>query len=145
MTIPELTTTIGRRAFSNCNHLTSINLPNSLLEINEFAFEDCNMLKEINYNTIKPITAPDNIFYNIDQNASLYVASGGLQTAKTTTPWSLFKNIYEKDFSGCINIFVDDNNPIEIFDLSGHKQASFIRGINFIRRADGSVQKIIKN
>ena len=47
-TIPNSVTTIGKRAFGDCDSLTSINIPNSVTTIGERAFGDCDSLTSIN-------------------------------------------------------------------------------------------------
>ena len=47
ITIPDSVTTIGDSAFSNCNNLTSITIPDSVTTIGGSAFSDCNNLKGV--------------------------------------------------------------------------------------------------
>ena len=47
-TIPDIVTTIGDHAFSDCKFLTSINIPNSVTTIGEGAFYSCKSLTNIN-------------------------------------------------------------------------------------------------
>ena len=47
-TVPNSVTTIGNKAFSECNSLTSINLPNSVTTIGNWAFFGCESLTNIN-------------------------------------------------------------------------------------------------
>ena len=47
-TVPNSVTTIGNKAFSECNSLTSINLPNSVTTIGDRAFAGCESLTNIN-------------------------------------------------------------------------------------------------
>ena len=47
-TVPNSVTTIGNKAFSDCNSLTSINIPNSVTTIGDWAFASCDSLTSIN-------------------------------------------------------------------------------------------------
>ena len=51
-------TTIGYQAFYGCSSLASINIPASVIKIDDYAFEDCSGLDCINYlGTLEPILA----------------------------------------------------------------------------------------
>lgn len=94
--LPESLTLLDAETFLYCKGLKSIVLPNSLTLIGEKAFVECTALTEIFYDTTEPITADSNIFDEPTyRNAILTVADGGLENAKETTPWNLFKNIKE--------------------------------------------------
>ena len=61
-TIPNSVTTIGKRAFGDCDSLTSINIPNSVTTIGNRAFEYCKSLTSINIpNSVT--TIEDGAFY----------------------------------------------------------------------------------
>ena len=47
-TVPNSVTTIGNKAFSECDSLTSINIPNSVTTIGDWAFASCDSLTSIN-------------------------------------------------------------------------------------------------
>lgn len=96
---PNSVTEIKRYAFRNCENLESIDIPNSFKKINSTAFLDCNMLKEVNYNTKNPIPADEDLLWSLYDQATLYVAIGGLGKARSTVPWKYFANIEEKSFA----------------------------------------------
>ena len=71
--ITEGITSIGENAFYNCTHLTNVELPNSLLDIEAWAFADCPELTsfaiptsiiEINQNAFKGCTSIHTIEWN---------------------------------------------------------------------------------
>lgn len=100
ITIPESVKILGHGAFSNCTNLVSVYIPNSITTFGGNEFENCPSITEVNYNTIAPKGSLYNNFdYSVYQNATLYVAIGGLTKAKQTDPWYRFANIQEKDFS----------------------------------------------
>jgi len=53
ITIPSSVTSIGDRAFAGCNGLTSITIPSSVTSIGSAAFRNCNSLVDINYSGTK--------------------------------------------------------------------------------------------
>ena len=53
ITIPNSVTSIGERAFYSCDNLASITIPNSVTSIGENAFSWCNNLTSIAYNGTK--------------------------------------------------------------------------------------------
>ena len=49
--IPNSVTSIGSHAFSGCNSLESITIPNSVTSIESYAFEGCNSLISVSINS----------------------------------------------------------------------------------------------
>ena len=125
-----------------------------MVSIGSKAFSNCKNLTEINYNTKEPIEAEDNLFdAEVYKNATLYIANGGLDKAKSIKPWSLFEKISEKNHSGINDIPTDTDNsdidfsaPVEVYNLHGLLVSDSIedlaRGIYIIRQGD-VVKKIV--
>ena len=86
--IPASVTSIGDYAFSNCTGLTSIDIPASMTSIGEGAFADCESLASVT------IYAPELSYYGIgafDNNASnrkIYVFRNCLDTYKEQASWT---------------------------------------------------------
>lgn len=47
VTIPETVISIGEAAFCNCTKLTTVNIPNSITSISDFTFESCHKLSSV--------------------------------------------------------------------------------------------------
>ena len=103
-TIPDSVTTIGERAFSNCDSLTSIVIPDSVTTIGNYAFRFCNSLTSI--------LIPDSVttigkyaFYSCD-SLTIYC-----EAASQPSGWNSDWN-----YSNC---------PVEW----GHKHKNFIKNV----------------
>lgn len=150
VTIPESVTAIGAYAFQCCEGLTSVSIPGTVNSIGEGVFSQCYKLTEINYNTTSPITADKNIFEDVIYNdATLNIAAGGLDKARTTEPWMYFANIQEKgiDQSGVTEVTADGNNDAlaEYYDLRGVRIIKPERGkIYIVRRGDKVTKELIR-
>lgn len=95
ITIKDGTETICESAFDYCEGLTSITLPSSLKDIQNYAFYQCKNLKEI---YCKALTPPSiNSFYNNFHNdAVIYVPRGTREAYREDS--RLFENVVEADF-----------------------------------------------
>lgn len=83
-------TNIGEDAFSNCNHLTSVSLPESLIYIADFAFYDCENLESINI--------PANVIYLGATSFS------GCESLKHISLPNKITEINPSTFSGCTSL-----------------------------------------
>ena len=89
--IPNSVTTIGDSAFSGCKSLVNINIPNSVTTIGEYAFSDCNSLTSINIpNSVT--TIGDSAFWGCDSltninipNSVTTIGNWGLGACKSLT------------------------------------------------------------
>ena len=96
-------TAIGLQAFYNCTELTSIIIPNSVCQIDDYAFAGCSNLSEVYCLS----TTPSNVSFgnsvfpsNNVSNLSLYVPSYALSDYQTSSSWQqYFHNIVEMDIS----------------------------------------------
>lgn len=146
--IPNSVTSIGKYAFFACNGLTSAEIPNSVTEIGNSAFMGCKNLKEVNYNTTEPITGDKSIFSDeVYKNATLNVAVGGIDNAKSTEPWMYFLNINDLSVSNIESIAAYGlDAPTEIYNLNGVRVncEPLIPGIYVIRQGVKTRKIVVK-
>ena len=96
--IPNSVTSIGDYAFQNCRLLTSVEIPNSVTSIGDKAFAACTRLTSIT--SLIPaedlFSISSNVFYNVDKTTfTLYVPYGAKETYASTAGWNEFTNIVE--------------------------------------------------
>ncbi|MBR1498380.1 MAG: leucine-rich repeat domain-containing protein [Bacteroidaceae bacterium] len=89
-------TTIGSKAFYNCQSLTSIEIPSSVTSIGSNAFYSCRKLNEVISHIITPFKIESSVFSYVHNNAILYVPAGTKESYESTNGWKgNFSNIVE--------------------------------------------------
>lgn len=121
VTIPETVTTIGVSAFSDCTSLENLTVPDSVKSIGNYAFENCGSLTEINIPDGVPVIG-DYTFYGCS----------GLETV--TIPASVTQ-IGESAFSGCSSL-TGITIPNGVTKLEGYA-FSGCTGLKNVTIADG--------
>lgn len=76
------------------------------------------------------------------QNMTLFVPKGSKSAYEKAKGWDNFWNIKEFDPTGINNPTVDDVTDIIYYDISGQQLKSFKKGINIIKRSDGTIKKV---
>lgn len=114
--IPNSVINIGRHAFRNCRNLTSINIPNSVLTIGSSAFSDCRSLITVNLpNSITIIES--------------YIFDGCSNMISVSIPDSV-TNIRYSAFRGCHSL-TSVSIPNSVTTIGGHAFA-YSRGLTSI-------------
>ena len=96
-TIPNSVTSIGDRAFDECNSLTSVTIPNSVTSIGGHAFCRCAGLTSITIEAEIPPTLvvgsslAEYVFGNTN-NCPIYVPCNAVNTYKTASKWNSYVN-----------------------------------------------------
>ncbi len=93
--IPNSVTSIGDWAFSSCSSLTSVTIPNSVTSIGDGAFSSCSGLKRIDAypNPGKVSLGYYYVFDYVPKNATLHVLPQYLEAYRTADQWKEFTNI----------------------------------------------------
>lgn len=87
ITIPDNITTINRRAFQNCSGLTNVTIGDGVIEIGYGVFAYCTSLTSITVNATTPPTLGGAVFNNTN-NCPIYVPTESVETYKTASGWS---------------------------------------------------------
>jgi len=127
---------IGKSAFSNCEDLLEINIPNSVLEIGEYAFSNCSMLKSINLpdglkkipmyafwgTSLKKAVIPDSVT-EIEKYAFYESLLEEVSLSKN------LKRIGQEAFSVCNIIELDIPDSVEVIDDAAFSYCSELKRI----------------
>ena len=153
VTIPNSVTSIGGSAFYGCSGLTSITIPNSVTSIGTSAFYECNVLEKV----VSLIEEPFEIVGKEDswnqcfdtntfKNATLYVPEGTIDRYKATTGWKDFDHIVVPDAVKELRAeesLKTDEGLKEVYRLDGRRGSKMQRGINVVRKKNGTTQKVL--
>lgn len=128
--IPEGVEEIGNSSFQNCTNLESLKLPQSIINIRGNFISGCKSLKNLTvYHQVSGIsqtafhgcsldelhfhravlprwiqfTNPPSPVIGRDNNCTLYVPSGSVDTYKASTEWNVFKNIVGEEVTEMLN------------------------------------------
>lgn len=153
VTIPNSVTEIGISAFRGCTNLMTITIGSGVTSIGGFAFAkdngfysrtrtDNDVLKVF----CKAETVPETNSYafegcNIDQSL-LIVPDNAVAAYQAVAPWSGFGTISsETDYSGIEGIYMDSVNA-RIYDLRGNHLENLHKGVNIIKKNNGTIKKV---
>ena len=89
ITIPDSVTSIIERAFANCTRLTSVTIPSSVTYIGGDAFRYCGGLTSITIEATTPPTLGNRVFDDT-HNCPIYVPSESVETYKSASGWSSY-------------------------------------------------------
>jgi hypothetical protein len=117
--------------FWGCNGLTSINIPNSVTSIGNYAFAYCTGLTSVTVNWASPLVVPSTVFLNVLVGSiPLTVPSGTVALYQAAAVWQNFGTVVlsTEQFENTINVQVFPN-PV-------------VNQLNVLLSADLSLQKI---
>lgn len=120
-TIPEGVTTIGERALTMQEFLTSIEIPKSVTDIKPRAFQFSHQLGKVTCHIKKPLTISNTVFETDHiTDAILYVPYGTKAAYASAPGWDVFGNIIEMEPD---DSYQNNSASIEIADFGRHYAA----------------------
>lgn len=142
--IPNNVTSIGEEAFRECFSLSSITIPNSVTEIGKNAFQKCYRLVDV-YCLAESVPITDSTVFDGTplETATLHVPANAIDAYKTSLPWRDFKEIVaiEEGLNGIFRVM----QPDTIYSIRGEKLDHLSKGLNIIKKNDGTVKKVFLN
>lgn len=112
-------TQIGNGAFTGCQNLMIVKLPDSLTDISEQCFSDCGNLSMVMLYADEPVSLGNNIFGNdLLPFVHVYVEAGRLET-------------YEKAFSPVLDGDYGDGTAKKVLDIIDENK-TVLRGVTYV-------------
>lgn len=112
VSIPNSVIQIGADAFLFCNQLIKITIPANVASIGAAAFAYCNNLSSITCDALAPPVLDEGltpVFENVDKTIPVYVPEASVDAYKAADQWSDFTNIKKNTFTVT---FVDWNDEV---------------------------------
>lgn len=149
--LPSNLTTIGRLAFYDDSNLLTVEIPESVTEIDSYAFACPNLINIYCHGATPENIADETVFSAIDkEQCTLYVPEGSVEAYRTATYWKDFKNIKEKYYSstGINKVNTNSGSQEEVhkisrYSINGQRLNAPTRGINIVKYSDGTTKKIM--
>ena len=141
-------TNIGKEAFYGCSGLTSIIIGANVASIGSGAFTNCSGLHHL-YSYAKSVPEAANAFRTgiAFSLATLHVPTESMYSYNVTEPWKNFRYIValtddDPKPTGITNINNDIEKIERYYSLDGKRMAQPQRGLNIIRKSDGTTSKV---
>jgi hypothetical protein len=131
--VPESVVEILEYAFFDAENLKSITLPENLKIIEGYSM-GCYRLERFYVKSVDPPTVKSNYFSSLlvlVANPTVYVPKGSLDAYKNSESWGAFSKIEEMDFTGVESFLADDNNTYNIYFIDGRlvKRGNSLKGL----------------
>lgn len=129
-------------AFYECENLTEVEFGEEVKFLGINAFYGCRQMKAIMCYAWNPPICGENTFGEINkETCKLYVPDGTLELYRNADVWKDFVNILEISSLG-VEALVEDDTPIEYYDLNGIKVNNPSNGV-FIMKQGTKANKVI--
>ena len=160
---------IGNGAFKQHKYWSSLEIPETIMDIGEHAFssksnpkdKDCPAVLHIDTLYVNKETTPycvsekslgdyqysykEKKYVRPITGTYLVVPQGCVEEYATTYPWDRFETRYilARDLSGIKSAKVKTSQPEGVFSLDGRRLTKTQKGLNIIRYKDGTAKKIV--
>ena len=151
--IPIYVTKIEDYVFRFCRSLERVVIPNGVTTIKKHAFYSCSNLKDVYcFAEEVPTTSSDAFGTSYLQTpintATLHVPAASIEAYSNAEPWKNFGSIIaltdeDPKPTGITNINSDTVNDERYYSLDGMRMAQPQRGLNIIRKSDGTAKKVV--
>lgn len=135
---------IEEEAFNDCEKLEYVELGENVTKIEQKAFANLKSLEKVLCHSFIPPSINKYAFLNSYPSwSTLYVPVGAKEAYKSDPVWGQFGEIIEGfEGAGINDISVDNNTPIEYYDLNGIQVDAPGHGV-YIRKQGSTAKKVI--
>lgn len=139
------TYSIGEQAFCNCERLKAVVLPATVLRIQSKAFAGCTALETVESGILSPAAIDASTFDGAYETALLKVPTGTKSLYAEKEGWKLFLHMEEAEATAVADVKSDAtaDGAVAYFDLQGRRLSAPAKGVCLMRRADGTVVKMM--
>lgn len=131
-------------AFYECENLTEVEFGEEVKFLGINAFYGCRQMKAIMCYAWNPPICGENTFGEINkETCKLYVPDGTLELYRNADVWKDFVNILEISSLG-VEDLVEDDTPIEYYDLNGIKVNNPSNGVFIMKQGTKENKVIVK-
>ena len=131
-------------AFYECENLTEVEFGEEVQFLGTNAFFCCRQLNVIKCHAWEPPVCGENTFGEIDKTScKLYVPDGTLELYRNADVWKDFVNILEISSLG-VEDLVEDDTPIEYYDLNGIKVNNPSNGVFIMKQGTNTSKVVVK-
>lgn len=129
-------------ALAGTANTIEVNIGENVSVLNDYAFYSCNNLQIVKCYAMIPPMCVSTVFANVDKSTcKIYVPDGTLELYRNADVWKDFVNILEISSLG-VEDLVEDDTPIEYYDLNGIKVNNPSNGV-FIMKQGTKANKVI--
>ena len=129
-------------ALAGTANTIEVNIGENVSVLNDYAFYSCNNLQIVKCYAMIPPMCVSTVFANVDKSTcKIYVPVGTLELYRNADVWKDFVNILEISSLG-VEDLVEDDTPIEYYDLNGIKVNNPSNGV-FIMKQGTKANKVI--
>jgi len=141
--LPEGCTTIADAAFYSCSSITRLWLPSTIEMVDYVSFYGCKGLESITCLAVRPPETGSTPFGGgvNTETCALNVPEASVEDYKAAKYWQDF--LINAISSGVNESFVVNDGEVVYYDLNGRKLAEPQRGVNIVRKADGTTYKVL--
>ena len=143
ITIGDGVTYIGNWAFSGCSSIEYFSFGSAMQSIGKEAFSDCTAMTKLISHAMTPPVCDSQALDDISKwVCTLSVPKGTVSSYQQAAQWKEFFFI-DEGATGIQRTVSNDSKSFRTYNINGYEQNGQQRGLNIIKKSDGTVKKVM--
>ena len=136
-------TYIGNWAFSGCSSIEYFSFGSAMQSIGKEAFSDCTAMTKLISHAMTPPVCGSQALDDISKwVCTLSVPKGTVSSYQQAAQWKEFFFI-DEGATGIQRTVSNDSKSFKTYNINGYEQNGQQRGLNIIKKSDGTVKKVM--